>query len=82
MFLFITPMLLFSGTFFPLSILPEAAQSFAITVLPLVHLVSITRAITMNSIGLFQLYNLIWIVAISLVLFVVSINLMKKKLII
>ena len=42
LFLFITPMFLFSGTFFPISNLPTWAQLFART-LPLTHLVEICR---------------------------------------
>ena len=43
-FLYITPMFLLSGTFFPLTILPEAIQTIAFTLLPLTHLVGLTRA--------------------------------------
>ncbi|HQL59410.1 MAG TPA: ABC transporter permease, partial [Methanoculleus sp.] len=46
-FLFITPMFLFSGTFFPLDLLPEPIRYFALAVLPLTHVVSINRAITL-----------------------------------
>ena len=41
-FLFITPMFLFSGTFFPLSVLPEWGQQLAMT-LPLTHITNMTR---------------------------------------
>jgi lipooligosaccharide transport system permease protein len=43
-FLFITPMFLFSGTFFPLENLPSWAQLLA-RALPLTHLVNLTRAL-------------------------------------
>jgi lipooligosaccharide transport system permease protein len=43
-FLFVTPMFLFSGTFFPLENLPAWAQSLA-RALPLTHLVNLTRAL-------------------------------------
>jgi len=81
-FLLVTPMMLFSGTFFPMSLLPETVQGFALATLPLVHVVSITRALTLNSLGWFQLYNLAWILAVSIIFFILSVNLMKKRLIV
>ena len=44
-FLFLTPMFFLSGTFFPLTSLPTAAQGAAMAVLPLTHVVNITRAV-------------------------------------
>jgi lipooligosaccharide transport system permease protein len=44
-FLFVTPMFLFSGTFFPLENLPSWARSLA-QFLPLTHLVNLTRALS------------------------------------
>ncbi|AMV70897.1 ABC transporter permease [Desulfuromonas carbonis] len=44
-FLFITPMFLFSGTFFPVGNLPEWARLLALA-LPLTHLVTLARAAT------------------------------------
>ena len=81
-FLFITPMFLFSGTFFPLSLLPEPLQYFALAALPLTHVVAIVRSLTLATPSLFLLVNLAWIVAVSFVLFVLSVNLMKKRLIV
>jgi lipooligosaccharide transport system permease protein len=46
-FLFITPMFLFSGTFFPVANLPEWARLLALA-LPLTHLVALTRAATVG----------------------------------
>lgn len=46
-FLFVTPMFLFSGTFFPLEALPPWAQAFA-QVFPLTHLVSLTRSLALG----------------------------------
>ena len=82
MFLFITPMFLFSGTFFPLSLLPESVQYFALAVLPLTHVVIITRSLTLASPGGSMLLSLVWIIIASLIFFVLSVNLMKKKLIV
>lgn len=80
-FLFITPMFLFSGTFFPLSLLPEPIQYFALAVLPLTHVVSVVRGLTLASIGILMLFNLVWIIVVSLIFFLLSVNLMKIRLI-
>jgi lipooligosaccharide transport system permease protein len=81
-FLFITPMFLFSGTFFPLSILPVPLQVFANAVLPLTHAVRITRMITLSQVGPGIFLSLAWIVVVAAVLFVLAVNLMKRRLIV
>ena len=81
-YLFITPMFLFSGTFFPLALLPEPIQYAAIAILPLTHVVGITRALTFAAPSAFLLVNLAWILLVSLMLFVLAVNLMKKRLIV
>jgi len=80
-FLFITPMFLFSGTFFPLSLLPEPVQYFALAVLPLTHVVTIVRALTLGAVNGMLLFNLIWIILATAIFFLLSVNLMKKRLI-
>ena len=80
-FLFITPMFLFSGTFFPLSLLPVQVQYFAMAVLPLTHVVTIIRSLTFGTPTIYLLFNLAWIVAATTLFFVLSVNLMKKRLI-
>lgn len=82
MFLFITPMFLFSGTFFPLSLLPLPIQYFALAVLPLTHVVIIVRSLTLANLNQPVLLSLAWIIPVSLVLFILSVNLMKKRLIV
>jgi lipooligosaccharide transport system permease protein len=87
-FLFTTPMFFLSGTFFPLSSLPAAAQGIALTVLPLTHVVNITRgAIAGSTEALLGLspqtlipLSLLWLVIVTIVFFIISINLMKKRL--
>ncbi|MCL2868880.1 MAG: ABC transporter permease, partial [Candidatus Bathyarchaeota archaeon] len=88
-FLFITPMLFLSGTFFPLSSLPQAIQGIALTALPLTHIVNLTRgALTgttetllgLNTQTLIPL-SILWIAIIAILFFIISINLMKKRLI-
>ncbi|MCL2134034.1 MAG: ABC transporter permease [Candidatus Bathyarchaeota archaeon] len=88
-FLFITPMLFLSGTFFPISTLPQPAQGIALVTLPLTHIVNLTRgAITGATETIFGLTTqtliplaIIWIIIIAIIFFIISINLMKKRLI-
>jgi lipooligosaccharide transport system permease protein len=87
-FLFLTPMFFLSGTFFPLTSLPTAAQGAAMAVLPLTHVVNITRAVVSGHLepilGLnpatLLIISLAWIIAVAVFFFIVSINLMKKRL--
>jgi lipooligosaccharide transport system permease protein len=87
-FLFITPMLFLSGTFFPLSSLPEAIQGLALFLLPLAQVVNLTRgALTGSTETLFglttaQLIPLAigWVALITVAFFIISVNLMKKRL--
>jgi lipooligosaccharide transport system permease protein len=81
-FLFITPMFLFSGTFFPLTILPVPIQVFANAVLPLTHVVKIARMLTLSQVNAGILVSLAWITAVAAVAFILAVNLMKKRLIV
>ncbi|MDH4123457.1 MAG: ABC transporter permease [Thermoplasmata archaeon] len=80
--LFITPMFLVSGTFFPISALPTIIQQFTYIGLPLVHVVDITRALTYGSFDFDLLLNLLWIVVVTVIITIISINLMKRRLIV
>jgi lipooligosaccharide transport system permease protein len=88
-FLLITPMFLLSGTFFPLSSLPGPVQTAAVTVLPLTHVANLTRGLVLGRIDTFLglsaettlLLSIAWISAVTIVFFILSINLMKRKLI-
>jgi len=80
-FLFITPMFLLSGTFFPLSTLPSAVQTGAQIFLPLTHVVGLTRGLVLGNVEASMLLSLVWISVGTFVFFVLSINLMKKRLI-
>ncbi len=80
-FLFITPMFLLSGTFFPLGDLPQFMQIFAKIFLPLTHTVNLTRGLFLGNLEQSMLLSLVWIVVITPVFFVLSVNLMKRKLI-
>jgi lipooligosaccharide transport system permease protein len=86
-FLFLTPMFFLCGTFFPLTSLPTVAQVVALA-LPLTHVVNITRGVVTGHLvpilGLdpmvLILMSLVWIIVIAICFFILSINLMKKRL--
>ena len=87
-FLFLTPMFFLCGTFFPLTSLPVAAQGVAIAVLPLTHIVNLTRGLVTGHLepilGLSPAaliaISLVWVIAVAVFFFILSINLMKKRL--
>jgi lipooligosaccharide transport system permease protein len=79
-FLFITPMFLFSGTFFPLSVLPEWGQQLAMA-LPLTHIANMARDLCYNMVGTNELIGAVYVVALAVVTFLASIYLMKRRLV-
>jgi lipooligosaccharide transport system permease protein len=81
-FLYITPMMLFSGTFFPLSVMPAVLQYIALAAFPLTHLVSLMRMATLPAAGAWLFLNLVWLLAATVLFCVVSINLMRRRLIV
>ena len=81
-FLFITPMSLFSGTFFPLTLLPAAFQYVALAALPLTHLVAIFRMFSLPALSWAIVLHLAWLLAGAALLCVLSINLMRRRLIV
>ncbi len=81
-FLFITPMTLFSGTFFPLTLMPVALQYLALVLLPLTHLVAVMRMFTQAGISSIVILHLTWIIAITALCCIISINLMRRRLIV
>jgi lipooligosaccharide transport system permease protein len=81
-FLFITPMSLFSGTFFPLTLLPVLLQYLALALLPLTHLVAIMRMFTVPALSWSIVPHIAWIVAVTAIVCIVSINLMRKRLVV
>ena len=89
-FLFITPMFLLSGTFFPLTQMHSTVlETVALSVFPLTHVVDLTRGLMSGNIGSFLglssaamwVLAVAWIAAVTLVFFVLAIHLMKRKLI-
>jgi len=79
--LFTTPMFILSGTFFSISALPEAVQVIANLFFPLTHAVALTRALAVGRLSTRLLLNLSWLLVTTPFFFVLSINLMKKRLI-
>jgi len=81
-FLLITPMALFSGTFFPLTLLPVLFQYIALVFFPLTHLVAIMRMLTLPALSGSIFLHLAWILSVTAVFCIIAINLMRKRLIV
>ncbi|MCQ5375922.1 MAG: ABC transporter permease [Methanomassiliicoccales archaeon] len=79
-FLLITPMFLFSGTFFPLNVLPEWGQWMA-EILPLTHSTRLIRDLSYNLFSWVDVISLLYIVLLTAITFVTAIALMRKRLI-
>jgi lipooligosaccharide transport system permease protein len=79
-FLFITPMFLFSGTFFPIENLPVWAQYIAI-LLPLTHLVNLTRSLSLGIVDTSLLPGICYFVLSCIVFFPLAIHKMHQRLI-
>jgi len=79
-FLFITPMFLFSETFFPLTTLPGWAQQFS-RVLPLTHLVQAGRALCFGMISHGLLLNVDYLSLFAFLFFPLAIVRMRRRLI-
>jgi lipooligosaccharide transport system permease protein len=79
-FLFISPMFLFSGTFFPVEGLPVWVQWLAL-LFPLTHLVELTRSLAFGQLRGDLLWHVAYLGAFCLVFFPVAIWKMKQRLI-
>lgn len=80
-FLFITPMYLFSGTFFPVETLPKWAQVVA-TFLPLSHLVTLSRNLCLGTItGTQILVSGSYLVVATLILLPIALRVMRRRMI-
>ncbi|HEV3474352.1 MAG TPA: ABC transporter permease [Actinomycetota bacterium] len=78
--LFMTPMFLFSGIFFPLDRLPEWVQLVA-WFMPLHHGVNLMRALTLTGDVGAALMAASWIVVFTGALFVLPLNLLRRRLV-
>ncbi|MCJ7642434.1 MAG: ABC transporter permease [Desulfobacterales bacterium] len=79
-FLFVTPMFLFSGTFFPLENLPRWAQQVAL-IFPLTHLTNLSRSLSLGQTPSSMLYGIGYLLVFSLVFFPLAVWQMHKRLI-
>ena len=79
-FLFVTPMFLFSGTFFPLENLPPWAQQFAL-VFPLTHLTNLARAFSFGQVELSLLWDTGYLLLFGCIFFPLAISKMHRRLI-
>jgi lipooligosaccharide transport system permease protein len=79
-FLFITPMFLFSGTFFPVSNLPQWAQPMALA-FPLHHLVELARLFSIGSNETSTILSICYLIVFFLVFSFLALVSMKKRLI-
>ncbi len=80
MFLLVTPLFLFSGTFFPVSGLPVWGQYLA-CISPLYHLVELTRLLTMGIMESNPLISNVYLTGFALIFYFLAIRAMRKRLI-
>jgi lipooligosaccharide transport system permease protein len=78
--LFITPLFLFSGIFYPLDRLPDWVSVVA-WFTPLYHLVSITRAMALGPEALPVLGHALWLVVLTAALFAVPVGALRRRLV-
>jgi len=76
----VTPMFLFSGIFFPFNQLPGWVEAVA-WLMPLYHLVEITRGMANGPDGLQVLLHTAWLVAVSAALFTIPVRALRAKLV-
>jgi lipooligosaccharide transport system permease protein len=78
--LFITPLFLFSGIFYPLDELPQWVSVVA-WFTPLYHLVEISRGLVLGPDALSVLGNALWLVVLTAGLFVVPVRALRRRLV-
>jgi len=78
--LFMTPLFLFSGIFFPLDSMPHIVSEIAV-ISPLYHLVNVCRALSAGALTS-AAWGSIWIIGMALVLAPIPFRLMRKRLIV
>jgi lipooligosaccharide transport system permease protein len=78
--LVITPMLFFSGVFFPLDRFPAWMKSLA-EFMPLTHAVKISRAVFSGEYHARYLWNFLVIFVLEVIAFTIGVKMMKKRLI-
>ena len=78
--LFITPMFLFSGIFYPFDKLPDWVSTVA-WFTPLYHLVNITRSLILHPDLVTVLGNALWLAVLTALLFAVPVRAMRRRLV-
>jgi lipooligosaccharide transport system permease protein len=78
--LILTPMLFFSGVFFPLDNFPAWMKTFA-QFLPLTHAVEISRAVFSGVYKTSLVFNFLILLVLEVIAFVIGVKRMKKRLI-
>jgi len=78
--LFVTPLFLFSGVFYPLDPLPQIVKDIAFFS-PLYHLVRVIRPLILGTVGIPVIFDLAWMLAFIAIFTVVPINLLRIKLV-
>jgi lipooligosaccharide transport system permease protein len=79
-FLFITPMFLFSSAFFPIEGLPAWAAQLA-KILPLYHLTTACRAVCLGTANAGILWNALYLAGVAAVFYPLAIRAMRARLI-
>lgn len=80
-FLLITPMMLFSGTYFPLSQMPKVAWWIA-QALPLTHAVAIARPIALGHPAAIPWWSVVYLLVAAIVLPATALAWMRRKLVV
>ncbi|HEX6513072.1 MAG TPA: ABC transporter permease [Chloroflexota bacterium] len=78
--LVISPMMLFSGVFFPVNRLPQAAQ-WVVWFLPLDHAVNLVRALALGRMQRGLVVDAVWLIAATALIATISLVLMRRRLI-
>jgi len=78
--LFITPMFMFSGVFFPLDALPAWVKTAA-WLTPLSHVVNLSRGLALGELTPRHAWDLVWMLVVTGVLFPAPVVLMRRRLI-
>jgi len=79
-FLFISPMFLFSGTFFPISTLPDWAQRLSLA-FPLYHLVEMTRYFSLGKNEISILVSITYLAVFFILFMYLALYFMRRRLI-
>jgi lipooligosaccharide transport system permease protein len=79
-FLFVTPMFLFSGTFFPVSNLPLWAQPVAL-VFPLYHLTELARCFSLGACETPPVLSILYLLLFFVIFAVLALRAMRRRLI-